>query len=86
LNDLAVGKCSGDCSLVPPWRDAELPDEGTCHMALVSETRQKCSIYRGPTCGQQPPDETHSALDQISMRRCPNFAGETAQELEPAHA
>lgn len=76
---------SSDRSAIPPRRDAEVPDEGAGHVALVSEARQQRGIDRRPARSQEPADETHSPLHKIGVRSCPDFAGETAQELEPAH-
>src|SRR6266699_1086742 len=63
LNGIAMG--SGDRSPVASRCDAELPDEGARHVALVGEARQKRGIGWRPACGQEPPDNTHSALDEI---------------------
>ena len=84
LNGIAMG--SGDRSPVASRCDAELPDEGTCHVALIGEARSMRRIGWRPACRQEPPDEAHSPLDEIGVRCRPHFAGETAQELEPAYA
>jgi len=75
---------SGDRSLVASRCDAELPDEGARHVALVGEAHLKRGLSWRATCGQEPPGKTHSALEEIGVRRCPHVAGKAAQKLEAA--
>src|SRR5215469_12810155 len=78
LNRIAGLACSGDRRPVTPGRYAELPDEGTCHVALVGKARPKRGISWRPPCSQQPSGKTHSVLDEIGVWRRSDFTGEAA--------
>ena len=76
---------SSQCGLVTTWRDPELSHKGPAHMTLIREARHERGFGRRPARCEVPPSEFDSQLYEISVRRCANFAEESAQKLKPAH-
>jgi hypothetical protein len=55
-------------------------------MTLIREARHERGFGRRPTQREVPSNKFDSELYKISVRRCANFAEESAQKLKPAHA
>ena len=77
---------SSNRGLIPPGRDGEVSNECAGHVALVREAGRQCGLSWGLACGQKLPDEAHSALNHIGVRRNSDFAHEAAQQLKSADA
>src|ERR1700730_9236682 len=76
---------SSQCGLVTTWRDPKLSHKGAAHVTLIREARHERGFGRRPAGWEVPAREFRSELYEISVRRCANFAEESAQQLKPAH-
>jgi hypothetical protein len=61
--------------------DAELPHEGTGHMALVRKTGTLRGIRYCLSVQEKLPRQANPALNEVSMRRRTQLASECAHDL-----
>jgi hypothetical protein len=66
---------------ISAWCDAELPDEGARHMALVRKTGALCDICQCLCVQEKLPRQAHPALNEVSMRRRTQLASECTHDL-----